>query len=68
MSIEYRKNMKKRAKKGDGLPHGITKAMIARAEKAAARNKARVDDGQTFRAHQHTDRGAPSSKRGGQYS
>ncbi|WEV53346.1 hypothetical protein [Bifidobacterium sp. ESL0704] len=68
MGIEYRKTLKKRATRGDDLPHSISKAMIERAQKAAARNKARIDDGQTFRAHQHTDRDAPSRKRSGQYS
>ncbi|WP_432624188.1 hypothetical protein [Bifidobacterium sp.] len=68
MSIEYRRKMKKRAKKGDGLPHSITPAMIARAERAMARNKAKIDDGDTFRAHQTSKRGAPSSKRSGNYS
>ena len=52
MSIEYRRKMRKRAKKGDGLPHSITPAMIARAEKAMARNKAKIDDGDTFRPYQ----------------
>ena len=50
------------------LPHSITPAMIARAQKTMERNKAKIDDGDTFRVHQSSKRSSPSKTHNGLYA
>ena len=68
MSIVNRRKLKKRAKRDNSLPHSITPAMIARAQKTMERNKAKIDDGDTFRAHQSNKRTSPSKTYNGLYA
>lgn len=68
MGIVNRRKLKKRAKRNDSLPHSITPAMIDQARKEMERNKARIDDGDTFRAHQSSKRTSPSKTRNNYYA
>ena len=68
MGIVNRRKLKKCAKKDNSLPHSITPAMIARAQKAMKRNMAKIDDGDTFRAHQSSKRSSPSKTHNGLYA
>ena len=57
MGIVNRRKLKKRAKRDNSLPHSIT-----------PRNKAKIDDGDTFRAPQSSKRTSPSKTHNGLYA
>ena len=65
-----RKSMKRANSRlhSDGLPECITWEMIAQAEREMRRNKANIDSGTTYRAHQTSNRAAPGKRKSGKYS
>ncbi|BDR53205.1 hypothetical protein KIM372_11120 [Bombiscardovia nodaiensis] len=65
MGLIRRKQLKKQKQK---LPHSISAQDIAAAEKLAEKNAAKINSGQTYRAHQSSKRGSPSSSHRGLWS